>query len=93
MAKLKFDRSINLSIGEYNNTTVPLDEVWKVALFGKSSDSINVNDCNAPQTYSNTSTLPVVILGGVLKSLEKALLQGLPSRLLANIFAKEVSLA
>lgn len=67
MAKLKFDRSINLSIGEYNTTNVPLDEVWKVALFGRSSDNINVNDCNAPQTYSNTSTLPVVILGGGAK--------------------------
>ena len=93
MAKLKFDRSINLKIGEYNTANVPLDEVWKVALFGRSTDNINVNDCNAPQTYSGAGTLPVAILGGVLKSLEMALLQVLHSKLLANIFAKVVSLA
>lgn len=83
MAKLKFDRSINLSIGEYNTTNVPLDEVWKVALFGRSSGNINVNDCNAPQTYSNASTLPVVILGGDAKISGKGSVAGVAFKVIS----------
>lgn len=34
MAKLKFDRSINISIDDSEGTTVPRDEVWKGTLAG-----------------------------------------------------------
>lgn len=97
MAKLKFDRSISLDL-KSNNTMVPKDEVWKVTI-GVDIDKNTVLDINNARVY-NTSNINErningfnATLGGVLESLEPALLQGLRSKLLARIFAKEVSLA
>ena len=93
MAKLKFDRSINLSL-KGNNTAVPQNEVWKVFLSGPNgaSGDLKINGITV-EMGTGSHTVGTNLLGGVLTSLELALLQGLRSRLLANIFAKEVCLA
>lgn len=101
MAKLKFDRSINLKLEKDNSVTVPNDEVWKGFLVCATSgwdynSCSNLNGIELKQGGTNTENgnLGLVILGGgVLNSLIYSLLQGLCSRLLVNIFAKEVSLA
>ncbi len=94
MAKLKFDRSINLRLNRDNGVTVPQDEVWKVFMSGpnQSGGEIRINGAIV-ESITGGKTIGTHLLGGVLISLEPALLQGLRSRLLANIFAKEVSLA
>lgn len=89
MAKLKFDRSINLELNGNNQTSIPRNEVWKVFLSGPygSTGDLKINGMTV-----RGSAIGTHLLGGVLTSLEPALLQGLRSKLLANIFAKEVSL-
>lgn len=100
MAKLKFDRSINLELKKGDSVTVPNDEVWKGFLLSATdgweyNQYSNLNNIQLKQGGTNTENgnLGSVILGGVPNSLIYSLLQGLRSRLLANIFAKEVSLA
>lgn len=96
MAKLKFDRSINISIDDSEGTTVPRDEVWKGTLAGTfERQFLNSIEISGQKQYvgNRADSTYYGILGGVLKSQVNAHLQGLHSRLLANIFAKEVSLA
>ena len=101
MAKLKFDRSINLKLDKDNSVTVPKDEVWKGFLVCDArgygyNRTPNLNNIQLNQGGTNTENgnLGLVTLGGgVLNSLIHSLLQGLRSKLLTNIFAKEVSLA
>lgn len=89
MAKLKFDRSINLILESGDGVNVPQDEVWRVFAFGTTGLGIN----GAVIHSSSTAGFPpILMLGGVLKSLEVALFQGLHLRLY-NKLAKEVSLA
>lgn len=99
MAKLKFDRSINLELDKDNSVTVPKDEVWKGFLVCDArgygyNRTPNLNNIQLNQGGTNTENgnLGLVTLGGVLNSLIHSLLQGLRSRLLANTSAKEVSL-
>lgn len=90
MTKLKFDRTVNLNLESSDTATVPNNEVWKGSLFTAGSYA-EVNGKNI-ETKNNAS-VPVLTLGGVQHSRECVLSQGLRSRLLTNIFAKEVSLA
>ena len=99
MAKLKFDRSINLDLKSNNKMTVPKDEVWKVTIgvdTREKNASLYINDALAYDGFNvreNGASYLNVTLGGVLKSTENSVLQGLCSRLLNNIPAKVVSLA
>lgn len=36
MAKIKFDRLINITLNSSSSTIVPTDEVWRVTMFGSS---------------------------------------------------------
>lgn len=64
MAKLKFDRSINLDIKKGETVTVPADEVWKASAHPAPEVKINGKEASL---WKDT-TLPFgYILGGVLK--------------------------
>lgn len=64
MAKLKFDRSINLNISKSECVTVPADEVWKASAHPAPEVKIN----GRAASLANDTTLPFgYILGGVLK--------------------------
>lgn len=91
MAKLKFDRIVRIVTRTQEKIIVPDDEVWKGTMGW--NDNLYLNDITVADGSQNNRMAPNVILGGVLKSLENALLQGLRSKLLTKIFAKEVSLA
>lgn len=88
MAKLKFDRILNVVLTDNEQTEVPKDEVWKGTRSGL--DNINEIAVNAGLGYGKVHDS--VMLGGVLKSLVEGLFQGLPLRLY-NKLAKGVSLA
>lgn len=64
MAKLKFDRSINLSLNG-NNTAVPRNEVWKVFLSGPngSSGDLKLNGTKI-QNNNGSNTVGTNLLGG-----------------------------
>lgn len=71
MAKLKFDRSINLELDKDNSVTVPKDEVWKGFLVCDTRDwkynqAPNLNNIKLNQGGTNTENgnLGLVILGG-----------------------------
>lgn len=88
MAKLKFDRNINVVLDNNEQTEVPKDEVWKGTRSGL--DDINGVAVNAGLGYDKLHDS--IMLGGVLKSLVKVLFQGLHLRLY-NKLAKGVTLA
>lgn len=55
MAKLKFDRSINLDLKSDNGITVPKDEVWKVTIGIDTRDNhsaLSINDALAYDGFS-----------------------------------------
>lgn len=104
MAKLKFDRTLNIKTKPGEKVTVPNDEVWKGALVYNSELRINdntiesVHSASSGGKYMFNPILPNIILGGAQFFTKKAntveqFLQGLHLRLSANILAKEVSLA
>lgn len=105
MAKLKFDRTLNIKTEPGEKVTVPNDEVWKGALVYNSELRINnittiesVHSASSGGKYMFNPILPNIILGGAQFFTKKAntveqFLQGLHLRLSANILAKEVSLA
>lgn len=63
MAKLKFDRSINVTLIKGETVTVPTDEVWKVT--GHPPNEIEIN--GRVLTHLNEITVPFMYtLGGVL---------------------------
>lgn len=88
MAKLKFDRNINVVLKDMEEIEVPKDEVWK----GIRSIDIAINGISAYSNSKADKSYDSIMLGGVLKSLVKELYQGLPLRLY-NKLAKGVSLA
>lgn len=47
MAKLKFDRSINMSMRRSEYATVPADEVWKIVALPPSQFRMNGETCGA----------------------------------------------
>lgn len=64
MAKLKFDRSINLSLNG-NNTAVPRNEVWKVFLSGPNGTSgdLKINRIKV-EWGRGSNTIGTNLLGG-----------------------------
>ena len=64
MAKLKFDRSINLSL-KGNNTAVPQNEVWKVFLSGPNgaSGDLKINGITV-EMGTGSHTVGTNLLGG-----------------------------
>lgn len=68
MAKLKFDRSINLVINKDDNVTVPQDEVWKVFMSGpnQASIGIKIND-QIVESITGGNTICTSLLGGGTK--------------------------
>lgn len=102
MAKLKFDRSVDIKLtSNSDKTTVPSNEVWKGTIIGALGSTSNepggrINGfeiCGKVRSESAREGVHSIILGGGLFSKEGLCLQGLHLKLLANIFAKEVSLA
>lgn len=61
MAKLKFDRSINLEIKKEEAVTVPADEVWKVA--AHECDYFSINGHKATIGSSNARPFAYVVGG------------------------------
>lgn len=61
MAKLKFDRTVNLNLESNDTVTVPNNEVWRGSLFTAGSFA-EVNGRNI-ETKNNAS-VPVLTLGG-----------------------------
>lgn len=99
MAKIKFDRVLNISLKKDEIMNVPNDEVWKGALVYGSEISINempIQSVNslASTRYMVSPIFPNIMLGGVqrLILIMVRLLQGLPLRLY-NKLAKGVTLA
>lgn len=88
MAKLKFDRNINVVLNDNEQTEVPKDEVWKGTRSGL--DDINGIAANTGLGYGKLHD--GIMLGGALKSLVEGLFQGLHLRLY-NKLAKGVTLA
>lgn len=70
MAKLKFDRSINLDLKSNNKMTVPKDEVWKVTIgvdTREKNASLYINDALAYDGFNvreNGASYLNVTLGG-----------------------------
>lgn len=89
MAKLKFDRSINLVLESSDTVNIPNGEIWRVSAFA--TTGLGVNGAGI-QSSSNAGVPPTLILGGVLKSLEAVPFQGLHLRLY-NKLAEGVTLA
>lgn len=89
MAKLKFDRSINLVLESSDIVNIPNGEIWRVSAFA--TTGLGVNGA-VIQNSSNAGVPPTLTLGGVLKSLEAVPFQGLHLRLY-NKLAKGVTLA
>lgn len=103
MAKLKFDRTLNIKTEPGEKITVPNDEVWKGAIVYNSELRINNNTIESVHSTSSggkymfNPILPNIILGGAQFFTKKAntveqFLQELHLRLFKNS-AKEVSLA
>lgn len=88
MAKLKFDRNINVVLKDNEVIEVPKDEVWK----GIRGIDIAINGISAYSNSKADKSYDSIMLGGVLKSLVKELYQGLHLRLY-NKLAKGVTLA
>lgn len=88
MAKLKFDRNINVILKDNEEIEVPKDEVWKGTRLG--IESINGTAVNVGRGFNKL--IDSIMLGGVLKSLVRVLFQGLHLRLY-NKLAKVVTLA
>lgn len=65
MAKLKFDRSINLRLIRDNGITVPQDEVWKVFMSGpnQSDGEIRINGAIV-ESITGGKTIGTHLLGG-----------------------------
>ena len=65
MAKLKFDRSINLYLNGNNITSVPQDEIWKVFLSGPNGDSgdLKINRIKV-EWGKGSNTIGTNLLGG-----------------------------
>lgn len=50
MAKLKYDRPINLYLGKEQTTTIPADEVWKLSLGFGTNPGVRTIVCGGVQT-------------------------------------------
>lgn len=61
MAKLKFDRSINIVLQAKEEVKVPKDEVWKVGLTG---GNVQINNFNVTDYTARYAYVPGVLLGG-----------------------------
>lgn len=70
MAKLKFDRTLNIKTKPGEKVTVPNDEVWKGAIVYNSELCINdntiesVHSTSSGDKYMFNPILPNIILGG-----------------------------
>lgn len=64
MAKLKYDRGINLNLAGREIATVPDDEVWKVT--GTPMNKVKINGRNTSSISENIAPFGY-ILGGVLR--------------------------
>lgn len=70
MAKLKFDRTLNIKTKPGEKVTVPNDEVWKGAIVYNSELRINdntiesVHSASSDGKYMFNPILPNIILGG-----------------------------
>ena len=60
MAKLKFDRKLNIKMTSKQNTTVPEDEVWKVNVGG----GVEINGCAFHRDNSNYGEPKNGLFGG-----------------------------
>lgn len=65
MAKLKFDRVVNITLGRDQRTVVPIDEVWKGTLGWH--DNLYLNDIEIAGGSQNNRVAPNVTLGGGAK--------------------------
>lgn len=99
MAKLKFDRVLNIKLKKDEIMNVPNDEVWKGALVYSSEISINEMSIQSVNSLANTRYMvspifPNIMLGGAQRLILVVvrLLQGLHLRLY-NKLAKGVALA
>lgn len=59
MAKLKFDRLINVGLKSSSTTTIPKDELWKVTIFSHKSN-VELNG-----DYIDTSRSAIFLANGV----------------------------
>lgn len=64
MAKLKFDRIVNITLGRDQRTAVPIDEVWKGTLGWQ--DNLYLNDIEIASGSQNNRIAPNTTLGGAL---------------------------
>lgn len=66
MAKLKFDRSINLELDKDNSVTVPKDEVWKGFLSAPNGNSgdLKINGNTVLGGSNSAKTVGTHLLGG-----------------------------
>lgn len=62
MAKLKFDRVVNITLGRDQRTAVPIDEVWKGTLGWH--DNLYLNDIEIASGSQNNRIAPNTTLGG-----------------------------
>ena len=62
MAKLKFDRIVNITLGRDEKSAVPIDEVWKGTLGW--NDNLYLNDITVADGSQNNRIAPNVILWG-----------------------------
>lgn len=92
MAKLKFDRSINIILSKEEKTTVPNDELWRGSLACTSDSYVNGNKLDAGLTAYRSNLIPNVSLGGGYENRISFLYRcGLQNNVVPS--AKEVSLA
>lgn len=64
MAKLKFDRSINLVLESSDTVNIPNGEIWRVSAFA--TTGLGVNGAGI-QSSSNAGVPPTLTLGGGTK--------------------------
>lgn len=65
MAKLKFDRIVNITLGRDEKSAVPIDEVWKGILGWH--DNLYLNNIEVASGSQNNRVASNVILGGGVK--------------------------
>lgn len=92
MAKLKFDRSINIILSNEEKTTVPNNELWRGSLLCTSDSYVNGDMLDSGSTAYRSNLIPNVSLGGGYGNQMSFLYRcGLQNNLVAS--SKEVSLA
>ena len=65
MAKLKFDRIVNITLGRDEKSVVPRDEVWKGTLGWH--DNLYLNEIEIASGSQNNRIAPNTTLGGGVK--------------------------